>query len=287
MRWDDVKVALAVAREGTYQGAAELLRTSHTTVGRRIAALEARLKAELFDRRDGFCQPTEAGRALIAAGERMEEAIGRIGPRLEATSDSPEGTVQITTMLWIAKRFLLPELPAFRDRYPRIRFFFCTDVLDYVRMAGTDNISLRFELQPSREEVEKEIAHVPFAAYRSTSATTPPGTWVSSHGGRVTFRPYTWIAEAEGDAPDLAVLGTDAEFLVEAVRLGIGYGYLPMVLAEGDPTLERVPGLHPRMRVIRALMEHRSLDSPHVRAVTQWLETALGGLSVEARPAAQ
>jgi hypothetical protein len=51
MEWDDVKHFLAVARHGTLTKAARALASTPATVGRRIAALEAKLGARLFDRR--------------------------------------------------------------------------------------------------------------------------------------------------------------------------------------------------------------------------------------------
>ena len=50
MEWDDFKHFLAVARLGSLSEAARTLKTSPATVGRRIAALEERLGARLFDR---------------------------------------------------------------------------------------------------------------------------------------------------------------------------------------------------------------------------------------------
>ena len=41
--WDDLRIALAVARSGTVSGAAEALGVHHATVIRRIDGLEARV----------------------------------------------------------------------------------------------------------------------------------------------------------------------------------------------------------------------------------------------------
>ena len=43
MHWDDLRYALGLARAGTLSAAAESLGVSHTTVGRRLRALEERL----------------------------------------------------------------------------------------------------------------------------------------------------------------------------------------------------------------------------------------------------
>lgn len=47
--WDDVRYFLAVARGGSVRAAAERLSVNHSTVLRRVAHLEARLGAQIFE----------------------------------------------------------------------------------------------------------------------------------------------------------------------------------------------------------------------------------------------
>ncbi|HVI75282.1 MAG TPA: LysR family transcriptional regulator, partial [Anaeromyxobacteraceae bacterium] len=48
--WSDLRFFLAVQRTRSHAGAARLLRVAPTTIGRRIAALEAAVGARLFAR---------------------------------------------------------------------------------------------------------------------------------------------------------------------------------------------------------------------------------------------
>ena len=68
MNWNDLRFFVAVAKEGTLSGAARCLGKDHTTVSRRIEALEADLELE-------HQQPVEAGadRELEGEGQREEE----------------------------------------------------------------------------------------------------------------------------------------------------------------------------------------------------------------------
>ena len=50
MNWDDYRVFLALAEAGSLLKAGQNLQVSHTTVLRRLNALEERLKVRLFDR---------------------------------------------------------------------------------------------------------------------------------------------------------------------------------------------------------------------------------------------
>jgi DNA-binding transcriptional LysR family regulator len=50
LNWDDLRFFLAVSERGSISGAAKLLNVNHSTVLRRLASLEKKLGARLFDR---------------------------------------------------------------------------------------------------------------------------------------------------------------------------------------------------------------------------------------------
>jgi DNA-binding transcriptional LysR family regulator len=68
--WDDVRYFLAVARGGSVRAAAERLGVNHATVLRRIAQLEERLGAQMFEK-------LPSGYRLTAAGEEVLEFATR------------------------------------------------------------------------------------------------------------------------------------------------------------------------------------------------------------------
>src|SRR5690606_14474654 len=65
MDWNDLRHFLALARTGSARAAGGLLGVSHSTVSRRVEALEAELGVRLFDRhRDGYLL-TDAGKQMV------------------------------------------------------------------------------------------------------------------------------------------------------------------------------------------------------------------------------
>ena len=73
MDWNEPRLALAVARAGSLTGAAAALGIDHSTVFRRLVALEEKLGVRLFERLPGgLYRPTDAGRRMADAAERME-----------------------------------------------------------------------------------------------------------------------------------------------------------------------------------------------------------------------
>jgi hypothetical protein len=54
MHWDDARIFLAVAREGSFSSAAKPLGVQHSTVSRRIHALEKQLASPLLERHNRY-----------------------------------------------------------------------------------------------------------------------------------------------------------------------------------------------------------------------------------------
>src|SRR5215212_4205525 len=69
---DDLLVLLAVGRSGRYNTAAEELGLNHTTISRRIAALEQSIGGRVLARVAGGWELTDLGREALAAAEAVE-----------------------------------------------------------------------------------------------------------------------------------------------------------------------------------------------------------------------
>src|SRR6516165_6560499 len=80
MDWDDVRVFLAVAREGSMRAAGRALGLSQPTIARRLAAFEAGFGGpSLFDRLPEGLQLNAAGELLVPAAESVEECDADVG----------------------------------------------------------------------------------------------------------------------------------------------------------------------------------------------------------------
>src|SRR3546814_3807191 len=80
--WDDVRYFLAVARGGSVRAAAERLGVNHTTVLRRIAQLEERLGAQMFEKLPSGYRLTAAGEDVLEFAEQMEASSNRLETRV-------------------------------------------------------------------------------------------------------------------------------------------------------------------------------------------------------------
>src|SRR5262245_21848918 len=110
MHWDDLRVFLAVHRFGRHKRAARAEGTDTTTVGRRIAALEKALGAQLFFRTPERLQATPAGHKLVAGAERMEAEAADLERELVAADSRIEGSLRVTATDGFVYYVLLPAL---------------------------------------------------------------------------------------------------------------------------------------------------------------------------------
>ncbi|MGH9808145.1 MAG: LysR family transcriptional regulator, partial [Terriglobia bacterium] len=120
MEWDDFKYFLAVARTGSLSKAARALKTSAATVGRRIAALEDRLGARLFDRAQTGYALTESGEAIRHRAEDVEEAVLAVEREASGRDLRATGKVRVATAEDIGAFVIAPKLPEFRRSHPGI-----------------------------------------------------------------------------------------------------------------------------------------------------------------------
>ncbi|MEJ1157053.1 LysR family transcriptional regulator [Prosthecomicrobium sp. N25] len=118
--WSDYEIFLAVARSGQISRAGQQLGLNHATVGRRIAALEAALKARLFDRSPRGYQLTGAGERLVASAEAMEAAVRAAESEVGEGDPTLTGTVRIGAPDGFGTLFLAPRIGDFCRRHPAV-----------------------------------------------------------------------------------------------------------------------------------------------------------------------
>ena len=272
MEWDDLKYVLATARSGSFLGAAHLLKVTHTTVGRRIKALERDLGQPLFKRtRDGV-EATDLCRRILPTAETIENQIRQIVLASEAEPAEPEGHVRVHTAAWIIEHLLIPELPRFHDQFPKVQVFFFIDVVEAVTDSTTPALSLRFEVMAKRSEVETRVADIPFSLYRMRGADDAHLKWATTHGVNVAMRTAGWLQDQGVSSKQISLFASDASSLRKAVETGHYKGLLPDYLAGQTGNLVRVNKGPPELiRRLRSITPRRSLAQPEVQAVLSWL----------------
>src|SRR5919112_513492 len=118
--WNDVRAFLAVARSGRLTAAASRLGVDHSTLSRRIAALEHSLRTKLFDRSPSGYTLTDYGRRLMPIGEEMERLAIGAGEAVGGSSTSVTGIVRIGSPEGFGSYFLAPRIAGLKALHPRL-----------------------------------------------------------------------------------------------------------------------------------------------------------------------
>jgi len=240
--WDGLQVFLAVARSGRVSAAARRLNVEHTTVARRIAALERTLGVSLFYRTSRGYLLTPEGQNVVSTAEAMERAALVVEARARETSGPPAGRVRVAMPPEYGSHWLAPKLAAFRALYPQIEL----QILVGTRQRDLSRGEADLAIQPPRPTqtgmVAVRLARAAVGLYASRSLIG---------GRRVRVRklddvrdwplftytaPFQVLQNAKWFQPilgsgSIALQSNSTHALLAAARAGAGIAVLPRFVA--------------------------------------------------------
>lgn len=281
--WDDLRYFLAVHRAGTLARAGAALRINPTTVGRRLGALEERIGARLFDRTaDGYVV-TPAGRDLVARAERMEDEALAVEREVSGADQRLAGSVRVSATEMLATRFIAPHLSRFAALHPSITIdLSCTPRSVSLARREAD-VVLRLARPEEPDVVSRRLGSIALALYASreylAQRGVPADAERSLHGHDVVLfassRAFTventWF-EARLDGARVVLRSDSVSSIYSAALFGLGIALLPIVVAEREPELERVPtSTAPEPRVVWQAVHVDLQKSARIRAVLSFL----------------
>lgn len=298
LRWDDLRVLLAILRQGSFSGAAQQLGIEQSTVSRRVAALEAALGGALFDRAPSGPRATELARELRAHAERVEREVHALIDQASAQRGAVEGRVRLALTESFAVQLIIPHLLApLRALHPRLYVDLVTGEAPADLSQREADLALRFFRPSDGDLVAKRIAVMPTAVLAHTGYLTRIAGGAERETSALTAAALDWIVldhpHAMQSAVEELLRSADVEPVlrttghlaqVEAVRAGLGVGLLSRSLLHLDPELHVVDlGIAPLPVLELWLVAPRSLSKlPRVRAVWEFLETQLAVLNERA-----
>ena len=245
MDWSDVKIFLAIARNGTLGAAARALGQSQPTMGRRLKALEAAVGHALFQRTsDGFVL-TDEGSAVLQHAERMEEEAVSFERELDGQGKQLEGTLRIASSDWFGTHVLTPILARLVADNPRLTIELLTDARIYSLARREADLAVR--IAPFKESgvLQRRLTRLDYGLYREARAAPPePGSGlgaalVTMDHAFETFPDAQWLRETFPKAT-VAFRSNSREAQARAVLSGAGVAVLPDLLARTMAGLVRV-----------------------------------------------
>lgn len=118
--WDDVRFFLALCRKNSFVAAANELKVNHTTVSRRISALEDSLQTRLFERTEKGCRLTPAARILLPYAEKMENLARTLEDNVAGEDRQLSGTIRIGAPDGFGNYFLAPRIGSLLEEHPEL-----------------------------------------------------------------------------------------------------------------------------------------------------------------------
>jgi DNA-binding transcriptional LysR family regulator len=119
-RLEAMSVIIAVTETGSISAASRRLKSPVATVSRKVAELESRLKAQLFQRSSRRMTLTDAGRSYIDACKRIIEQVDDAEREVSGEYRIPRGELAVTTPWGLGHTHLLPLAVEFLEAYPDI-----------------------------------------------------------------------------------------------------------------------------------------------------------------------
>jgi DNA-binding transcriptional LysR family regulator len=276
--WGDLAYLLVVARAGSLAAAARELGVEHSTVGRRLGAVEAALGARMFTRGPDGLRPTPACTAILPALEEMAAQASSIARQVSAQDARAEGTVRVTTTE-SQSAYFVRSLPALRERHPSLTVEIIGDNRRLDLLKGEAEIAIRMFSIDEPDLVIRKLGQLGLGLYASPSyverkGKPPSAIDLRGHDLVTSDRTWTWPGsvwlDKHAEGATVAFRGNNITALGNAAAAGMGIAVLPCFLAADEPRLVRVASDRIAM-FDRWAVTHRDLTSvARVRAVIDY-----------------
>jgi DNA-binding transcriptional LysR family regulator len=280
--WSILRDFIAVAETGSLSQAARRLRLSQPTLSRRIAALEEQLKSQLFQRTPRGLLLTDAGERALAGARRVEEEALAIERQAEAAHQTLTGTVRLSITEGLGSLWLPRKLAAFHAAYPGV----CVEVLVDNRTVNLirreADIAVRLFRPEQPDLIAKKAGDLVMGLYGSRAYFERHGrpsttADLKDHyhvGFDESMSAHPGVQRLERLFTPERIVHRSSSFVgqLNATLAGIGIGAHDCVLADAEPTLERIMPEHFRHDIEIWLVTHADLRrSARIRAVFDFL----------------
>lgn len=288
MNWDDIKFVLSVARWGGVRSAAQHLKVHHSTVSRRIEALESTLNVRLFDRLPEGLVLTAAGERLTAVAKDFDARLSDAARELSGLDTELSGVLTVTMGEPVARLCIGPRLDEFCAVYPQLelRFLITYDTLDVSRREA--DVAIRMDNNPPDTLVGKRL----FAYFQSLYAAPE---YLAQHDLAKEPETARWIGWGADDGPHPSWTAqtpfpntpawgsfTDLSVQVAAAKAGLGLAMLPCMVADPEPGLTRLPNAPTYPARDIWLLTHNDLrKTARVKAFMDFAENCLRAQKAE------
>jgi DNA-binding transcriptional LysR family regulator len=281
--WNDLRIFVSIAERGSLGAAARALGVNHTTIARRIQALEKRLGVRLLQRRATGYVLTENGEELRREMEPIQSAVANVERRLAGKDLRLTGSLRVSTTDTLAASILMPHVRDFREAHPDIALTLSVSNA-LVSLSRRDaDVAIRPARSPADTLVGRRIARVGFAVYAATGSKLRVAphdlarqAWIGLDDSLADTSVGQWLRTELREAR-IALRVDSFVAAREAAANGLGIAALPCYLGDNAAQLRRVTAPLPQLATELWILTHADLrKTARVSAFMGFIARGLG-----------
>jgi len=245
--WNDIRYFLAVSRTESFVSAAAQLKVTHSTVSRRISALEEALQTQLFIRTEKGCRLTPSGEQLLPVAEELEKTALKFQEQVPGRDNQLSGTIRIGTPDGLGNCFLAPRLWALQREHPLLEVELIAVPMYFSLSKREVDILITVKKPIQDRIIARKLTHYRFGLFASRSYLEQRGS-VEKAGDLSAHRFVGYIDDLLYDqklkfleeySPDLKTSFRSSTIFpqMNAIKAGAGIGVLPYFMAQTEPEL--------------------------------------------------
>jgi DNA-binding transcriptional LysR family regulator len=279
LNWDDLRYFLLAATAKSLAGAARAARVEHTTIGRRLSALERALGAALMLRGREGLQLTPLGEQLVPLAAAVERSVNAVRDLVA----SERSRVRLAVPSGFTRLFS-DGIAKFARENADVTLEIVSGARPVDLKKGEADLAIRTSTIVDKDLIARKLFDSGFALYASEAylarkpAPRDPND-LSGHdvvGFDVTLSKVSavqWLNERAVKA-NVVMRSREVIDIMTAVLGGIGLSVLPCWIGDAEPLLRRLTHDVIAVQSFSLVYPRESKLSPEVRAVIRFV-TAL------------
>ncbi len=274
--WDDLRYFLQVTRTRSLAGAARALRVEHSTVGRRLAALEQKLGAALVSRGGEGIRLTALGEKLAPLAEGVERTV--LAAR--AVVEAEKARVKLAVPSGFT-RVLGTALADLRRAHPELSLEIVSGARPVDLERGEADLAIRARAIVSDDLIARRLCTTGWSLYAAQA-------YLDRHPGRFDLDDLTghevigfdvalagspgakWIEERASQVT-IAVRSREMTDVVVAAASGVGIAVVPCLVGDAEPAMKRLTPAVVAAHEISLVYRREARFSANVRAVARFV----------------
>lgn len=242
---DQLQVLIAVVHEGSFAAAGRRLHRATSAISYSIAALEAQLGLELFDRTNARRPKlTKAGEAVLAKARSVTSGVSDIKARVASIRQGLEADLTLVVDVMLPTGRLVEAVRAFEEKFPTVTLHLSLEALSAVSelvRRGVARLGIGGMMHSDGAGLEViaigEVEMIPVAV-PSHPLAGPESELVGA--ARLHRQLVLTVREAFQQGPDVSVFAADTWSMSDLgakhalLRAGLGWGYMPEPMVRHD-----------------------------------------------------